>query len=189
MNFNELKEIDAVEVDPFDIKKLRIYANKFRLLYVMSIVSPDNNMRLDIYLVGGRMYYIDRIKYNQSGEIISLTDFISEAQPFSIVTLFDIRRCFIWGINDEIILYPTGKYEFEVFNYTAKIIYKTDSSTITVYGYSNISDRFAIAKAREFINPLISLSNNINFEIDRGYDPQTDIIPTKLLLDIKKVIG
>lgn len=188
MDIDELKNIDAVEIDPFDVKKLRIFAKDFRSLYVMNVESPGNDILIDVYLVGGKMYYIDRNKYKHTGEIMLLADFISEAQPFSIGTLFYIRRCFMWGIKDEVILYPNGKYEFESFNYTAKIICETDTSIITVYGYSNTSDRFAVSKAHEFINQLLSLINSINFESDQGHSLQAGNISTKLLMRIKEFL-
>ena len=145
---------------------------------------------VDFYLVGGRLYYIVRDEYKKSiSTPMTLDDFIFDAKPISIKTIFDLRKSFMCGIRKTSVRYlgALSAY-YEDFKYTAVVLYKSINSTIVVYGYSNTSYRFAANKATEFIDPLISVCKDINYEIDKGYDPLTDHIPTKLLLEIKKVI-
>ena len=163
----------------------------FNPLYVMTVVSKTyNTQQLDFYLFGGRLYYIVRDEYPASIKApMHLADFISEANPVSIKTVFDLRGSFMWGITKTRVSH-IGRLSayYKDFKYTAVVLYESINSTIGVYGYSNTSYLFAANKAREFIEPLVSVCNDINYEIDKGYDPLNDPIPTKLLLEIKKVI-
>lgn len=189
---SELKRIDAIEMGLMsNIKELKSYANEFRSLYVMSIDSRDNNIHVDVYLVGGRMYYIDRNKYRHSGKIMTPIDFMSEANPVSIYTLFDFRKCLAWGIIDKTVHEPSeNSISHERFKYVARINYITGTgSAITTYGYSNISDWFAIEKANEFSKSMISICNMINYEIDLGYDLDNGDMPTRLLMKIREFLG
>lgn len=174
--------------EPYCLESL---VENFNPLLVMTVGSPAHNTQhMDFYLVGGRLYYIVRDEYKKSVSTPPTVDnFIFDATPVSIETLFNLRKSFMRGIRKTSVGYlgSLSAY-YKDFRYTAVVLYKSINSTITVYGYSNTSYRFAANKANEFINPLISVCRDINYEIDKGYDPLSDPIPTKLLLEIKKVI-
>lgn len=186
----ELKDIEAEKIMSY-IHWLKSLGEKFNPLLVMTIGHPTHNTQnVDFYLVGGRLYYIVRDEYKKFASTpMTLDDFIFDAKPVSIKTIFDLRKSFMYGIRKTSVGYlgALSAY-YEDFKYTAVVLYKSINSTIMVYGYSNTSYRFAANKANEFINPLISVCKDINYEIDKGYDPLNDPIPTMLLLKIKKVI-
>lgn len=186
----ELKDIEEEKNMPY-IHWLKSLGEKFNPLLVMTVGHPTHDIQnVDFYLAGGRLYYIVRDEYEKSASTpMTFYDFIFAAKPISIKTIFDLRKSFMRGIRKTSVGYlgSLSAY-YKDFRYTAVVLYKSINSTITVYGYSNTSYRFAANKANEFINPLISVCRDINYEIDKGYDPLSDPIPTKLLLEIKKVI-
>lgn len=184
-------KVIKAERDMFNIYYLKSLGEKFNPLLVMNIESPKRSTQhTEFYLVGGRLYYIIRDEnINPSSKPMTLADFIARANPVTIGTVFHFRPCFMWGFRSEKVDYLGELSEYsEDFKYTAVVLYGSIHSTITVYGYSNISYRFAFNKAKEFIEPLISVCDDINYEINKGYDPLNDPIPTMLLLKIKKVI-
>lgn len=174
-----------------DIKSEDINVENSNPLLVMDIKSPKyDTLHTEFYLAGGRLYYIVRNeRMDKSPKPMTLADFIIEANPVTIDTMFHLRTCFILDITETKVGYlgELSAY-YKDFKYTAVVLYESIYSAITVYGYSNTSYQFAFNKAKEFIESLISVCNCINCEINRGYDPLNNPIPNRLLLEIKKVI-
>ena len=183
------KEIKA-ETGMFDAQWLKAIAEGCNPLPIMDVVSPTLNVQMEFYLLCGRLYYINRNKYRIfSPKAMTTADFIFGAEAVTINTMFHLRTCFKWGFKSKKVEHFENLSASNIdFKYASRITYETINSTIIVYGYSNVSDWFAANKAKEFIDPLLSICNSINYEIDKGYDPLNDPMPTKLLLEIKKVI-